>query len=134
MKMEHQRKSDVMHQPGPEILAQWNFMHFSSLGRRLETSFELGQPSRSELLVRHPDESPVVEEAPHAQAIHDLLVRVAGPSLNEARHDEMDHENKGRSRRVQGQNSFEFREGRTFDASIEHRRIKRLFAGKMFVK
>src|SRR5262245_31455551 len=109
-------------------------MHVSSLGRRFQTGFELRNPSRGKLLMRQSYESPVVQQAPHAQAVHDLLVRVAGPSLDETGDDEMDHENQGRGGRVQSQDSLEFREGRTLDASIEHRRIKRLLAGKMFVK
>src|SRR5262245_66068568 len=109
-------------------------MHVSSLGRRFQAGFEFRNPSRGELFMRQSYESTVVQEATHAQAIHDLLVRVAGPSLDETGDDEMDHENQGRGGRVQSQDSLEFREGRTFDAGIEHRRIKRLFAGKVFVK
>src|SRR4029453_19322401 len=123
-----------MDQPGPEIMAQRNFMHFSSLGRGSQAGLELGEPCGSKLLMRQSYERPFVQEATPGETIHYLLGRVAGPSLGETGDDEMDHENQGRGGRVQSQDSLKFREGRTFDAGIEHRRIKRLFAGKVFVK
>src|SRR5262245_10497340 len=115
MKMQHYSEGDMVHQPRPKILAQRNSMHISSFARRFYAGFELGDPSRRKLLMRHSYKGSVVQEAPHAQTVHDLLVRVTSPTLHETGDDEMDHENQGRGGWVQSQDAFKLREGRTFD-------------------